>query len=410
MSTRHGVSLAALLSATLTAVAAGSGAPAAATPATGTVVAPGWTQDGYGPGNDGFNPLEAWLLPGRVPQLAKQWSITAKGQEVCARQSAPVVADGRLYLTGRVGLGGYSADTGARIWSRPYPDPMDMFTPLLAVSGDTLLAGTSGCQSTSDPDGDLLALNGATGALRWRVHTEAPDYTLTVDRDVVVVGGSDAGYRATTAFRVDNGKRLWQRVDATPAAGVSAGGTMLLSDYGTASDRTGAVAVDISTGAVRWKTTRSWSVQAADPAGLSFLVRDPDGTLLKVDAATGRIVWTKRGLAGPVAVDAGHVYVAWTAPGGDKSAAVMLSLAADTGRIVWRRAGYAALLRPVVAGGVLYAVAPKQRLETLDAATGRRLRFTATGQPIDHPVVTGGWLYLTDGTHLRGYTVPGIRR
>jgi outer membrane protein assembly factor BamB len=409
MGTRHRVSVAALLSATLTAVLAGSVGTVEAAPATGTtgtVVAPGWTHDGYGPGNGGFNPLEAWLLPGRVAQLAKQWSIAATGQEVCARQSPPVVADGRLYLTGRVGLGAYRADTGVRIWSRPYPDPMDMYTPLLAVSGDTLLVATSGCQSVSDPDGDLLALNGATGALRWRAHIEAPNEALIVDRGVVVVGGSDAGSRATIAFRVDTGKQLWTRVDASPTMGVSAGGTLLLGDYGTAGNSVATVAVDISTGVVRWKTARTWSAQAADLAGDSFLVSDAGGALLKVDAATGTVAWRRPGMGGPVAVDGGHVYVAQTVPAG----ATMVSLAVGTGQFTWRRAGYPALVRPVVAGGVLYAVAPKQRLESLDAATGRRLGFTATGKPIDHPVITGGWLYLTDGTNLRGYTVPGIRR
>jgi hypothetical protein len=29
-----------------------------------------------------------------------------------------------------------------------------------------------------------------------------------------------------------------------------------------------------------------------------------------------------------------------------------------------------------------------------------------TTKPIDHPVIAGDWLYLTDGTRLRAYTVP----
>jgi outer membrane protein assembly factor BamB len=346
--------------------------------------------------------LETWLLPGRVGQLKKQWSITTTGQEVCARQAAPVVAGGRLYLAGRESLGAYDAQTGAKIWSHPYADPMDMRTPLLAVSADTLLVGTSGCQSVSDPDGELLALDTATGAVRWTAHTEAPDETLTVDEGVAVVGGADAGWTATTAFRVTTGRQLWQRPDAMPATGVSARGTLLLTDQNADARPDGAVAVDIRTGGLRWRTARSWSVQAADMTGRWFLVNDPGGALLNVDAATGRTAWTQPALAGPLAVDGRRVYVA--------TPTELLCLAVDTGRISWRRGGYAALLRPVVAGGVLYTVAPKKRLETLDRITGRRLGFTATGKPLDHPVVTGGWLYLTDGTRLRGYTAPGIRR
>jgi outer membrane protein assembly factor BamB len=404
MRTRHGVLLAVVLGAAV----AGTGAPAVAGPGPNV---PGWTQDGYAAGNGGYNPDESWIVPARLGRLAKQWSITATGQEVCARQAAPVVAGGRLFLAGRESLGAYDAETGKKIWTYPYADPMDTRTPLLAVSGGTLLAGTSGCQSVSDPDGVLFALDAATGKRRWQADTEAPDQTMVVDRGVAVVSGSDAGWMASTAFRISTGKQIWQREQATPATGVSAGGTVLLTDYNDESSPVGARAVDITTGAVRWKTSRIWSVRAADRTGRSFLVDDAAGALLRVDAATGRVLWTRAGLAGPLAVDARHVYVARTAGAevvGARSTAEVLSLAVASGRTAWRRGGYEALLRPVVAGGVLYAVTPQKRLDSLNAATGRVLGFSVTDKPSDHPVVAGDWLYLTDGGRLRAYTVPRI--
>jgi outer membrane protein assembly factor BamB len=406
MRTRHRVSLAALLAALLGAVAAG--------PAAGSAGPPDWTHDGYGPGNGGYNPDESWIVPARLGALAKQWSIAATGREVCARQAAPVVAGGRLFLAGRESLGAYDAGTGKKIWTYPYADPMDTRTPLLAVSGDTLLAGTSGCQSVSDPDGVLLALDAASGKPRWQGSTEAPDQTMVVDRGVAVVSGSDAGWMASTAFRISTGKQIWQRARAMPAAGASAGGTVLLTDYTNAFAAVGARAVDITTGAVRWRTGRIWSARAADPTGRSFLVDDPAGALLRVDAATGRVAWTQPGLAGPLAVDARQVYVARTAGAEVAGARVagttaeLVSLAVGSGRVTWRRGGYQSLLRPVVAGGVLYAVTPQKRLDSLNAATGRVLGFSATDKPADHPVVAGDWLYLTDGSRLGAYTVPRI--
>jgi outer membrane protein assembly factor BamB len=185
-----------------------------------------------------------------------------------------------------------------------------------------------------------------------------------------------------------------------PAAAVSAGGRLLLTDHDRGFAPIGALEVDIGTGKVGWRTRQIWSVEAADPTGRFFLVGDEAGALLRVDAATGAIDWSQPGMAGTVAVDEQHVYVA--------TGTRLLSLDAGSGRTVWRRGGYDSLLRPVVAGGVLYAVTPKKRLESLNAANGHRLGFTATGQPIDHPVITGDWLYLTDGTRLRAYTVARI--
>lgn len=127
-----------------------------------------WAQDGFGATGSGFNPAEKWLVPARLARLKRQWTVTATGRQVCASQSAPVMAGGRLFLTGRESIGAYDAATGKPLWTHAYADPMDTVTPRLAVAGDTVLAATWGCQSQSDPNGDLLALDAATGALRWQ--------------------------------------------------------------------------------------------------------------------------------------------------------------------------------------------------------------------------------------------------
>jgi outer membrane protein assembly factor BamB len=398
MHLRHWVTVAGLLTAVFGATAMGPVEPAVADPPPFWSVTPAWTHDGYGPGNGGFNPGESRLVPGRVGKLEQQWSIAATGRQVCARQAAPVTDGGAIFLPGRENIGAFDADTGDKIWSYPYADPMDMRTPLPAVYSGTLLVATSGCQSVSDPNGELLALDAATGKLRWKARTEAPDETLTVDAGVAVVAGDNAGWMATTAFNVATGRQLWERPQTMPAAGVSARGTLLLTGYDTAFRPGGAVAVDISTGKVRWQTTRAWSVRAADDTGRFMLVDDTTGTLLKVNATSGKIAWTKRGLGGPLAVDRGQIYVA--------SATDLVSVTAGSGRETWRRAGAASMLRPVVAGGVVYTVSPTNRLETFNAMSGHRLGFTARNNPVDHPVVNDGWLYLTDGSQLRGYTVP----
>jgi outer membrane protein assembly factor BamB len=204
---------------------------------------------------------------------------------------------------------------------------------------------------------------------------------------------------ASTAFSIATGQRLWQRPSSMPAAGVSARGTLLLTRYDNEFQPIGAEAVDIRTGTVRWQTTHRWSVQATDYTGGFFLVDDTAGSLLKVNARSGRTAWTKPGLGGPLAVDRDQIYVT--------SGTDLVSISAGSGGQIWRRGDSASKLRPVVAAGVVYTVSPQHLLETLNAANGHRLGFTSGYQLVDHAVVNGGWLYLTDASQLRSYTVPG---
>jgi outer membrane protein assembly factor BamB len=398
MRVRHGVTVAGLLTAMFGMTAVGSGGPAAAEPPPFPSVTPAWTHDGYGPGNGGFNPDENWLAPSRVGRLEQQWSIPATGDQVCAHQAAPVTDGGAIFVPGRESISAFDADTAEKIWTYPYADAMDTRTPPLAVYSGVLLVATSGCQSVSAPSGELLALDAATGKLRWKARTSVPNVVLAVDDGVAVVAGGNAEWMATTAFSIATGKQLWQHPLATPAAGATTQDTLLLTGHDSVFRAEGTLAVDIRTGKVRWRDDHAWSVRAADYTGHSFLVDDAAGALLKVNATSGKIDWTARGLGGPLAVDRGQIYVA--------SGTDLVSLTADTGRETWRRHDAASTLRPVVAAGVVYTLSPQNRLETLNAADGHPLGFTTGYKPADHPVVNDGWLYLTDGDQLRGYTAP----
>src|SRR3569833_487719 len=94
-------------------------------------------------------------------------------------------------------------------------------------------------------------------------------------------------------------------------AEVSAQGSLLLSK----ADHTGATAVATATGSPLWTVKTGWSVLAADPAGTRFYVKQPDGALAAVNAATGKVVWTARGVVAKpeysvkLAVDAERLYV-----------------------------------------------------------------------------------------------------
>jgi outer membrane protein assembly factor BamB len=363
-------------------------------------VVPGsWSQDGYGPGNTGDNPSEHVITAANVASLRYHWSLVSPvSRGSCLAQSPPVVAGGRLFLTDQGGFAAYSAVTGVRLWRRAVPVPADQETPKLAVAGSTLLAAADTCGSTSDPDGNLTAYSATTGAQRWTVHRDAPMDRLVVDGGVVVVGGGDASVDAVTAYRLSDGRQLWNRTGVDLAAGVSAGGRLLLSR----ADHRGALGVDLATGHTLWTVPAQWWVLAADPAGQRFFAADPTGRLVALDAATGEKAWTVNGAGGmdggvaEVAVDATRIYVS--------RADEVLALYTMNGTTAWKRDLFGAAGRPVVAGDVLYVPAERQPLAMLEPSTGNVLDGSSPiAATFGHPVIVDGRLYVTDGRLLDTY-------
>lgn len=359
----------------------------------------GWSQDGYGPGNTGTNPGEHVITAANVASLKYRWSLVSPvSRGSCMAQSSPVVAGGRLFLTDEGGFAAYNAVTGVRLWRKAVAVPADRETPKLAVAGSTLLAAADTCGSTSDPDGDLTAYNAMTGVLRWTVHRDAPMFRLVVDGNVVVVGGGDASIDAVTAYRLSDGKPLWNRTGVDLAAGVSAGGRLLLSR----ADHSGALGVDLATGHTLWTVAAEWWVLAADPGGQRFFAADPNGRLVAVDAATGQKVWTVPGAGGlnggvaEVAVDATRIYVSHQ----DE----VLTLYTKNGQKAWSRDLFGSVGRPVVAGNVLYVPAERQPLAMMEPSTGNVLDDSSPiVEVFGHPVIVDGRLYVTDGRLLDTY-------
>jgi outer membrane protein assembly factor BamB len=376
------------------AVASLAAAPVTAAPvAVAPHVAAGvWAQDGYGPGNTGVNPSETTITAANVAALAYRWSIVSPlAHDACGHQNPPVLGGGRLFLTDQGGLAAYDATTGHQLWTKRFVDPADESAPVLAVAGGTLLVATDDCQSQSDPDGDLTAYDVATGAVRWHVHRDAPMYTGVVDGNVIVVAGGDAGQDQVSGYRVGDGKHLWDRADVRMAAGVSAGGRVLLSriDNGT-------IAVRMSDGGRVWSTSTEWSAVAATPNGHRFLVTNAGGDLVEVYGGSGDVAWTAKGRAGQVAVDANHVTVA--------NGTELIGLDAK-GRQKWADEAFSAVRRPVVADGVVYAAVSDGSVLVVGENDGTTLDLDPLyGNVVGHVVVTGGRLYATDGRILDVFT------
>ena len=149
-----------------------------------------WGHPGYDAEDSYYNPSESVVNAGTIGHLTRRWSVHLRTRdETCTHFSAPLVAAGRVIATDEPGISAYNAVTGAPAWNYTWTDPGDTVTPQLAADGGTLIAATSGCQSQSDPNGQVVALDLATGHTRWRADLEAPVVTLAVDKGIAVVSG-----------------------------------------------------------------------------------------------------------------------------------------------------------------------------------------------------------------------------
>jgi outer membrane protein assembly factor BamB len=82
--------------------------------------------------------------------------------------------------------------------------------------------------------GEIVALDAATGALKWKEELGAPAYGATTSVGDVVFATSAEG--AVTAFKASNGQVLWREtLPAGTNSGVMANGNMLIAPAGLAS-------------------------------------------------------------------------------------------------------------------------------------------------------------------------------
>ncbi|GAB1692660.1 PQQ-binding-like beta-propeller repeat protein [Krasilnikovia sp. M28-CT-15] len=340
-----------------------------------------WTQQGYSPQRSHYNPDEPAINARTINRVRLRWSVQLKSNaESCFWVSPPVVTGGRVFVNGEGGVSAYVAGTGRRLWHRPRG-----LTDIqhLAVVGSVLLASGANYCEPGDGAGELVAVDAATGRLRWRWVNDARVDTMLVDRGLVVIPGA-TGARA---LRVSDGRLRWTKAGFRSWA--VAGGGRLLGSSGRLLK-----AVDVTTGRTLWSRAVSWRPQAANPAGDRFYAIDGSGTLICVRAANGAVVWRARSDDDDyhLATDGRRVYR--TIIQGVEA------LDARTGRSLWQVQLHGPTGQPVRAGGLVYApVDGGEAVGILHAATGRVAstaeRFgSREGADI---VVSGGRVYISGG-------------
>ncbi len=334
-----------------------------------------WPQLGGGPAHAGNAPRPI------APPLTQRWATSVGGTVVLG---SPVVADG-----------------------------------IVVVSVTDLGAGDGG---------GLVALDLATGAVRWRYVTPYPVRNApAIDGDTVVVA---LGHGEIHAVGLADGARRWSYdvADGLPtfesslwAAPTIADGAVLVTVQGRMA------AIDLATGLPRWEQALvpvyPWlgtlaAVAAGEGAAIATYSRD-DG-LTAWSAATGSKLWEiKSGRS--VAINAtpviagGIAYIV-------SSLGAVTAVEIATARQLWSNGytpggfdwGYSVTAAPAVAGGRLFLPTQWKDLVAIDAATGAELwRATTPLGPLNFahyrsaepgfaasPVVTGDlvWVPRPDGS------------
>ncbi|MEU4216808.1 PQQ-binding-like beta-propeller repeat protein [Actinoplanes sp. NPDC026623] len=361
-----------------------------------------WSQDGYGPGNNTWNPNEQIVTARRVAGLKLRWSVDSGPEGApCSRAGTPpVVANGRVFVLDYAtnGITARDAKTGERLW-RFSGASFDALG--IAVIGNRLVAVDAPCDPRTGAPSHVVALDVKTGDVRWRKPTDLRIFSFVVDAGTVVAAtyhgaGPDPG-AGSVAFRVSDGGLLWERDDVL-AGQVSAQGRVMMADQNT---RTW-TAVSITTGRRIWHTGIETTAEAADPDGVRFYLTNARG-LRAVDAASGRPLWRIPGLGGPVCDDGQRLYLG----GGElfhtgAGVAVVSAWEPATGKLLWWR-GLDGAQRMVRTTDLLIVgtVGQVAFLSPEDGSVAAPARGLAAMN--NHPVVAGGKLYLTDRTALRVY-------
>ena len=315
---------------------------------------------------------------------SREWAYTT-GDKVgnAFGLSAPAVADGTVYVGSDDGnVYALDAATGHVRWT---------YSTLTYVEAKPVVVG--GTVYIGGADNSVYALDAATGHVRWTYTTGDQVYSSpAVAGGTVYIGSNDHKVYALDAA---TGHVRWtyttgDQVDSSPAV---AGGTVYIG-----SDDHKVYALDAATGHVRWTYTTGGEVDSSPAvAGGTVYIGSWDYNVYALDAATGHVRWTYTTggiIDSSPAVAGGTVYV-----GSEDDELYALDTA--TGHLRWTyTTGGVVDSSPAVAGGTVYIGSDDGNVYALDAATGHvRWTYTTGGEVDSSPAVAGGTVYIGSNDH-----------
>ncbi|HEU4424892.1 MAG TPA: PQQ-binding-like beta-propeller repeat protein [Pilimelia sp.] len=248
---------------------------------------------------DGVVVVTGGVRPAEPPVLTTGFRVSDGRRMWRVRNSHPVTAEGHLLVSrpDDGSLSGIDATTGAVRWTSRLPAGCTT----LAERADEVIALVLACGA----DRLVMALAGHSGRKIWQVPLPAAGPAS----DFLQVRGSAVLWGNKDDFRLVNAAG---RVVATHQPGLKPGRTDLLAAADVALLRTHdghpgpglLTAVDLATGAIRWRTTTTAyeMVLARDAAYAVAKLPDPllPAALMVMDLSTGRVTATATHLVGSV--------------------------------------------------------------------------------------------------------------
>lgn len=342
------------------------------------------------------------------PRLRWSRDIGSGNKRRLRLSSDPVIADGRVFALDSGGQISALSTSGAPLWSRslvPASDAKD------AVPGGGL-AVTDGLLVATTGFGDVVAMDPATGAEKWRQKMPASISAAPVISDdrVIALSRNNLAYGLTRDF----GRIAWEVQGVDRGTSVLGGGTPAIAGglaiLPFASGEV--ISVIPRNGVTAWSQKISGRRIGAATSFVTGISGDPvasgdtiyfgtqAGRLTSVDRRSGQRNWTaKEGAQGPVWPESGSIFLIT-----DQDRLKRLN--AVTGEPLWsaelprfkntkKLKGEYAHYGPVLAGGVLWVAGSDGELRKFSPVDGKLLGSVAIpGGAASQPAVAGGVMYL----------------
>ncbi len=244
-------------------------------------------------------------------------------------KSTPVVDGGRLFTLGISGtLSAFDAATGKPLWRKTFDREFDAASPDFGVAMSPLVDGGQVIvHAGGNKSGALMALDGATGTIKWQWKGDGPAYASPV------IGSFGSSRQVITQSRThfvgisaDNGALLWS-VPFTTAYNQNSVTPIVSGDLVLYSGiEQPLTALRIRESAGKWTAERAWRAESVPmymstavlSGGTLFgLTHRNKGQFFAVDPRSGKVLWTTRGREGENAalIAVGELLMATTTEG-----------------------------------------------------------------------------------------------
>ena len=244
-------------------------------------------------------------------------------------KSTPVVDGGRLFTLGISGtLSAFDAATGKPLWRKTFDREFDASSPDFGVAMSPLVDGGQVIVHVGgNKSGALMALDGATGTIKWQWKGDGPAYASPV------IGSFGSSRQVITQSRAHvvgisaaNGALLWSvpfttAHDQNVVTPIVSGDLVLYSGI-----EQPLTALRIRESAGKWTAERAWradsvpmymSTAVLSGGTLFGLTHRNKGQFFAVDPRSGKVLWTTKGREGENAalIAVGELLMATTTEG-----------------------------------------------------------------------------------------------